>query len=141
MMRGNCGTGSKTGFRSSYGHIHYLDVRNTPVASCIVRLQREAYSIEANLINFSDFPPLLETVQDLQSSGEAFIGYYEGETLKGVASFNLGTNTILVCRLAVAPSSFRQGIASALINSIEQIMLASGKHVLEVCTASVASLN
>jgi ribosomal protein S18 acetylase RimI-like enzyme len=136
MIENHCGTGSKTGFRGTYGRIHDLDVRFTPVAFCILRLQREAYSLEANLIHFSDLPPLLETVHDLHSSGETFIGYYENETLKGVASFKVGTDTVLVCRLAVAPLSLRRGIASALVKRIEHIMIASGKHALEVCTAS-----
>lgn len=90
---------------------------NTPAtAKEILQLQKTAYAIEAELIGFSDLPPIKNTVDSIMHSEEQFIGYIEDHKILGVLSYKEEEGFIDIHRLMVNPSSFRKGIAQALLS-------------------------
>ncbi|MFD6439622.1 GNAT family N-acetyltransferase, partial [Peribacillus sp. NPDC060186] len=50
-------------------------------------LQRKAYLIEADIIEFTDIPPLLETYDQFINCNETFIGFFKADTLAGAISY------------------------------------------------------
>lgn len=57
------------------GSIDTLKVENEFVAREIVKLQREAYRIEAKIIGSIKIPPMYDTVDCIKICDETFIGY------------------------------------------------------------------
>ncbi|MFD1954344.1 GNAT family N-acetyltransferase [Paenibacillus thailandensis] len=93
-----------------------LNVQDRTTAEAVVRLQRLAYRIEADLIGFDGIPPLHETEEQLQQSEERFRGYYAGDRLAGIIALEgEGSGEVTISRLAVDPAFIRQGIGSALL--------------------------
>lgn len=95
--------------------IHNINARCPETAQDILRVQIPAYQIEAALIGFDGIPPLKDTVDSIQQSREAFVGYYLEEELAGFLSYELEENTCTICRMVVHPNHFRKGIAKALL--------------------------
>jgi ribosomal protein S18 acetylase RimI-like enzyme len=95
-----------------------LDVRDEAVAAEILKLQRAAYRHEAELIGSDAIPPLRETLEELQASGERFLGAFVDEQLAGVVSWKLDGGVLDIHRLAVAPAVFRRGIGTALVRAV-----------------------
>lgn len=84
----------------------------------ILTIQRPSYQIEADLIEFQSIPALSETVDDIMNSKEIFIGYYEDDQLLGVLSYEENEDFVDICRLVVAPASFRKGIGRQLVKYV-----------------------
>ena len=112
--------------------IKELDLTNRKVVEEILKVQIPSYMVEAEIIGYSDIPPLKDTVATLQHCGEAFFGYYIKEELCGAISIKIEKGVIDIHRLIVHPNHFRKGIAESLltyINSkddIELIKVATG---------------
>jgi ribosomal protein S18 acetylase RimI-like enzyme len=96
-----------------------LNINQSETAEQIVRLQRDAYRVEAELIGCRNLPPLGEEVSDIATSGQLFYGYYRDGQLLGVISLEKYPTYLLICRLAVQPKYFRRGIASSLLKYVE----------------------
>jgi ribosomal protein S18 acetylase RimI-like enzyme len=96
-------------------HLELLDLRDQDVAEAVIELQRRSYGIEAELIGSDEIPPLRETLEELQASGETFLGAYLESTLVGAISWRRQAGVLDLHRLVVDPSRFRGGIGSALI--------------------------
>jgi ribosomal protein S18 acetylase RimI-like enzyme len=47
-----------------------------------------------------------------------FLGYFEGETLAGVLSYQVKAGVHFIYRLAVDPAFFRKGIATKLLGEV-----------------------
>ena len=60
-----------------------LDLTQRGVAAAVLELQRRAYRIEAELIGSDEIPQLSETLEQLQASGETFLGAYLEGTSSG----------------------------------------------------------
>lgn len=101
--------------------IRKLDLSNEKTANDVYKLQTASYSIEAELIGFSDIPPLKDTAESLKHCNEIFYGYYIDDTLAGIISYKFIENIIDICRVAVHPSFFRMGIAGKLIDFAEDL--------------------
>ena len=80
-------------------------------------MQRRAYAVEAELIGYDDIPPLHETLEALQDSGETFFGAYADDRLIGAISWRYADATIDIHRLVVDPDAFRRGTGSALLRA------------------------
>ncbi len=66
------------------GHlIEQLDFLNSEVLGTSLRIQREAYEVEARLIGSRRIPGLHETIDQLKGANEVFGGYFEKEKLVG----------------------------------------------------------
>jgi ribosomal protein S18 acetylase RimI-like enzyme len=97
-----------------------LDPRNGRVARDILALQRRAYRLEADLIGFDEIPPLRETLAELQSCEESFLGAYAEGQLAGIVSWKREGDTLDIHRLAVDPSALRRGLGRTLVRAAER---------------------
>ncbi|WP_084783292.1 GNAT family N-acetyltransferase [Bacillus dakarensis] len=113
--------------------IHKINITSCKEAGEVLKIQIPAYRVEAKIIGYSDLPPLRETVDSLQKSGETFFGFYEKDELCGVISYKKENDVIDIHRLFVHPNHFRKGIAQKLLNCIQQ---QAGITVLKVSTGS-----
>lgn len=99
--------------------IQPLDLEDDTSIHRLLEVQRAAHQIEASLIGFDKIPGLEDSVETLRRSGEAFIGAYVEGALAGAASYKVVDDTIDIHRLVVHPQYFRQGIASRLLDAVE----------------------
>ncbi|MDQ0242805.1 ribosomal protein S18 acetylase RimI-like enzyme [Bacillus fengqiuensis] len=104
------------------------------IAEEIVQLQKEAYQVEARLLDFYDIPPLHDTFEMIQDCPEHFIGYLDQTAIIGVLSYEKNNHELTICRLMVHPRSFRQGIGQKLLYHVEA--LHPEMNVLKVTTGS-----
>lgn len=94
-----------------------LDLADRATADEVLSLQRRAYRVEAELIGSDGIPPLRETLEELQASGETFLGAFVEGRLTGAVSWKLENGTLDLHRLVVDPSQFRGGIGTALVRA------------------------
>ena len=114
--------------------IKEIDITNKLIAEDVLKIQIPSYQIEAEIIGYSDIPPLKDTISALMNCGESFIGYYIDEELSGALSLKRDKDEIDIHRLMVHPKHFRKGIAQKLLNYIESN--ADGIKTLIVSTGS-----
>ncbi len=100
--------------------IKKIDMSDRKNAESILSIQILAYHIEAELIGTHELPPLKETIDSLQSSGETFYGFYEDKDLRGVISIDIDGKEAKINRLFVHPDHFKRRIAQSLLDSIEK---------------------
>lgn len=113
--------------------IKRLDIKDTYTTEQIVDLQKQAYILEAELIDFYDIPPLKDTIDTLKQCDEIFYGYYADDVLAGLISYKLEEEVLDIYRVAVRPEYFRRGIARQMIefvgsinNGIKRIIVSTG---------------
>ena len=99
--------------------IIFLDIKYKNTIKAILNIQKNAYSKEAEIINYKKIPNLFDTEEKIQNSEETFIGYYRAELL-GFLSYKIFSETLDIHRLAVNPTFFRQGIAEKLLKHLEK---------------------
>jgi GNAT superfamily N-acetyltransferase len=97
--------------------LRQLDITDPAVAARVRELQRASYRVEAALIGSDSIPPLRETLAELQSSGETFLGAFVDGVLAGAISWKLDAETIDLHRLVVDPTRFRKGTGVALLRA------------------------
>jgi ribosomal protein S18 acetylase RimI-like enzyme len=100
--------------------IRPLELGDPDTIADLVRLQRASYRVEADLIGFEDLPPLSETHEELAAVEESFLGAYEGERLLGAIAFFRHPTWVDIYRLVVDPSAFRRGIATRLLDALDE---------------------
>ncbi len=83
----------------------------------MLEVQRQAYAIEAGLIGSGDIPPLHETLDELRSCGETFLGALVDGRLVGAVSWRLVGDTLDIHRLVVDPTHFRRGVGVTLVRA------------------------
>ena len=88
-------------------------------AEKIHELFQISYSIEAELLDVTDFPPLKRTISDFQNSTTQFFGLWKDNVLAAAVEIDQLKNTLDICSLVVHPHYFRQGIARILLEFIE----------------------
>lgn len=96
--------------------IQLVNHNDEKVAESILSIQLPAYKVEADLIGFDGIPQLLDTVENIKSSNEQFLGKLDGSKLVGFLSYEGTEELIDICRLVVDPNHFRKGIASELLS-------------------------
>ncbi|EWG11269.1 GNAT family N-acetyltransferase [Cytobacillus firmus] len=101
--------------------IKEININDRKAAEQVLGVQLPAYKIEADIIGFPDLPPLKDTANTLQLTGETFLGYFTGEILCGVISIKQEKGVLDIHRLIVHPEYFRMGIAQKLLNFIERM--------------------
>lgn len=116
--------------------IHPIDHRRPAEALALHRLLQAAYTEEARLIGVAHFPPLSRTVDDIVQSSSHFFGCREAGAL--IAAVELAdqpteTGAVGIDSLAVLPSHFRRGLATALMAHVAAM---PGLTHLSVSTAS-----
>ena len=96
--------------------IKTLDLKT---AKELLRVQKEAYKIEAELLNYYDLPPLRQKVEDLLNTTEEFFIYKLNNQIYGVISFERKKDYIDICKLFVSPQYINKGIGSKLLKKLE----------------------
>jgi ribosomal protein S18 acetylase RimI-like enzyme len=100
-----------------------LDLADEVVAGAVLELQRAAYAVEADLIGSDGIPALTETLDELRAAGEEWLGLLDDDGLAGAVSWRaLADGTIDIHRLVVAPRAFRRGVASALLDGLDEAL-------------------
>jgi ribosomal protein S18 acetylase RimI-like enzyme len=94
-----------------------LDITNRETAQAVLQLQRLAYRLEAELIGSDGIPPLWETLEELRTCVEEFLGVLVKGHLVGAISWRFSADTIDIHRLVVHPAHFRRGVATALVRA------------------------
>ena len=95
-----------------------LDHTRPSMAAMIYRLFQRAYTVEANLLGVSNFPPLSRTPERIQKATSQFIGSYDGGVLTAALECRqLGTR-LSVDSVVVDPDYFRRGLAKHLILTV-----------------------
>lgn len=99
--------------------IQYINIQNEQEAELIWQLQHASYIVEAEMIGFSEIPPLMDTIRSLQQCGETFYGWFAEDELVGAVSYTKDKETVTICRMMVHPDHFRKGIAGKLLKQVE----------------------
>ena len=97
--------------------IRALDLRCTRTRRAVLGVSLDAYRHEAELLGLSEFPPLGETLEDLNGNLHLFWGHDQEGELSGVIELNVSPDLVEICRLVVKPAKFRLGIGSALVQA------------------------
>ncbi|MGZ9587319.1 GNAT family N-acetyltransferase [Paenibacillus marinisediminis] len=100
--------------------IEQLCIQDEEIARSVWQIQQTAYRAEAELMQFYDIPPLLETIEQLRESTETFYGWYNSsKELVGVVAVEMeAPRELRICRLMVRQDHYRQGIARSLMKSV-----------------------
>ena len=109
-------------------------------AKAILTVQIPAYEVEAMFIQSRSIPPLHDTVESIQLCDETFYGYYSEGRLTGFISYQCEDNVLDIHRLVVHPTFFRQGIASKLLQFIEQLEPTVKKIIVSTGSANKPAL-
>jgi len=89
------------------------------IAEAIRAVMFEAYSVEASLLGVPDFAPLHRTAAQVAASDALFLGIFLAGTLAAVAEVESPEpRHVHLGSLAVLPSHFRRGLATALLRHI-----------------------
>ncbi|QWF84708.1 GNAT family N-acetyltransferase [Amycolatopsis sp. CA-230715] len=117
-----------------------LDLADDDTATQIWHLQRAAYAVEAELIGFDGIPPLRESLAELRSCGESFLGTHDAEGLVGAVSWLLDANgTLDICRLVVHPRAHCTGVATRLLDALDALVPAT-RATVSTGTANTPAL-
>ncbi|MEM9464887.1 MAG: GNAT family N-acetyltransferase [Actinomycetota bacterium] len=95
-----------------------LDLRETPTAERVLDLQRAAYRVEADLIDFDGIPQLHESLADLQAAPETWHGALVGDTIAAAISHRIEDGVADIHRLVVDPAFLRRGLARQLVTHL-----------------------
>ena len=100
--------------------VKILDHTADNVAEQIRAVRHAAYLQEAKLLGTIFFPPLEQTVSDIQCSSDRFFGAYLGDVLAGVASIENPQAQLprSISSVTVAPQYQRRGLARALLRTL-----------------------
>ncbi|WDF02447.1 GNAT family N-acetyltransferase [Shouchella hunanensis] len=103
--------------------IRELQVRNNDQSKALYGLQKVAYQIEENMLDFHEIPPLMESFAQFLKTTEMFYLYIEEGSILGAVSIDDDSNqAIEVTRMMVDPRHFRKGIATKLLQHIETLL-------------------
>lgn len=89
-------------------------------AAMLLKLQFEAYAIEASLIGDDRLPTLHEDDEALAARRGRWCTAWQGVDLLGAVSWHEHDDHVEVDRVMVRPSALRQGIATALLGHVRE---------------------
>lgn len=95
--------------------IKKLDFSDLEILKTSLKIQREAYEIEAQFIGSRNIPPLQETMNQLKEATEMFLGYFDNENLLGFIALEDEEQDLRISRLVVHPKYFSKGIGTQLV--------------------------
>jgi ribosomal protein S18 acetylase RimI-like enzyme len=117
-----------------------LDNSNDEIANQIYTVFQNSYKIEAQLIGTQDFPPLLRSAKDIESSKTQFYGFIQNKSLAAVIEIVIEDKQLEINSLTVDPNYFRQGVANKLISyTLENIGFS--RAVVETAVVNIPAIN
>jgi len=96
-----------------------LDLADPYDVDAVIRVQRAAYAVEAELIGSTAIPALHETAADVAASGETVLGREIDGRLVAAVGYRRSGDELDLCRLVVDPTAFRAGHARALLDAVD----------------------
>lgn len=120
--------------------IQLVNHNDEKVAESILSIQLPAYKVEADLIGFDGIPQLLDTVENIKSSKEQFLGKLDGSKLVGFLSYEGTDELIDICRLVVDPNHFRKGIASELLSYLLNVYAYEKKIIVSTGAKNIPAI-
>jgi GNAT superfamily N-acetyltransferase len=111
------------------------------VAAEIYALAQTAYALEAEWIGCADFPPLRESLQELQQCGDTFLVFRQSRAIVAALSFVRDAAGVLITRLVVSPQHLRCGIATALLEELERRLPESVHFAVVTAAANVPAVH
>jgi ribosomal protein S18 acetylase RimI-like enzyme len=99
--------------------VRRLDLADPSDTHALIRVQRAAYAVEAELIGSTAIPALHESADDLEASGETVLGREVGGRLVAAVGYRRTGDELDLCRLVVDPAAFRAGHARALLDAVD----------------------
>ena len=108
-------------------------------AAEVHRLFQRAYTVEAALLQVTDFPPLARTQADIESADSEFLGVHGGAGLIAVVELERAPGQVLIASLVVDPDFFRQGIARNFLGHVIAACECQSL-VVETATANLPAL-
>lgn len=123
--------------------IRTINLADPDVAELVWRLQHAAYRIEAELIGFDRIPPLLDTVESLQSCRETFVGCFDeddDDELAGAIAYTRESPEVTICRLMVHPDRFRQGIGRQLLQHVQHLESDAAKYTVSTSARNAPAI-
>lgn len=103
-------------------HIALFDHRDEANGTPLLELQHAAYAVEAALVGSDAIPPLHETLAELRTADETFLGAWVDGVLGGAISWRVEEGVLDIHRLVVSPALHRRGVGRALVRE------ALGRH-------------
>jgi len=97
-------------------------------AVTLLRLQRTAYALEAQLLGDDRIPPLQEDEVELTAWRGRWLTAWDGVELVGAIAWREGADRVEIEKIMVEPSATRRGIASVLLGEV--LDRASGREVV-----------
>ena len=88
------------------------------VAAALLRLQRVAYAVEAELIGDDRISPLQQDEVGLTAFRGRWVVAWDGVDLLGAAAWSVTHDAIEVEKVMVHPSAHRRGVATALLDRV-----------------------
>lgn len=95
-----------------------LDLAAEGVAEQLLRVQRAAYTVEAELVGDDRIPPLHEPVETLRRSGLRWLGAVEDGRVVAALAWADDDGVVDVHRLVVHPDGARRGTGRALVTKL-----------------------
>lgn len=89
-----------------------------PFAASVLRLQRQAYAIEATLIGDDRIPALHESLTDLLAAGLHWLLESDRDRIVGALGYTMPGAVVEIDRLVVDPSYHRRGIGARLVGGV-----------------------
>ena len=119
--------------------IRMIEIEEIHWARKVQALQKAAYGEERKWIDL-EVPLVRESLEELQASPELFLGFWFGTVLAGFISYVRQNTRLEICRVAVAPSFFRKGVAEALLRTLERVETGIGTTAVTVAEKNLPAL-
>jgi ribosomal protein S18 acetylase RimI-like enzyme len=113
-----------------------LDLDNPDTLEELIALQRASYRVEAELLGVDTLPALTESAEQLRAAGEIFLGAFDGRRLIGAVSWRRERDLLDIHRLVVHPDAFRRGVASLLLDALEESQAGAKRTIVATGAAN-----
>ena len=116
-----------------------MELRQIPIhevsqAEQMLRIQRDAFAVEAELLGFDEIPSRYETIEVIQTLAGTSYGLYVEEQLIGFITVEAAENTVEITKLCIDPGFFRAKLATTLLEHVlaihadKLVYVHTGKH-------------
>jgi len=98
-----------------------INNKKKKIANQIQNIFQASYTVESQLLNAVDFPPLKRTISQFLHSNTEFYAYYINKNIAGVIEIENNQDLTHIQSLVVYPNYFRKGIGRTLVQFVLDI--------------------